>query len=105
MHRRQTIARAVLVKMIAAVRHVVYAEPSWPWTTCFSGEPGAAWRGDRNGEVVNLSSGFFAAALPAAHGHPGIPDHKPARNSKHLKSCDSATLADFDRAERFIYLQ
>jgi hypothetical protein len=27
MHRRQTIACAVLVKMIAAVRHVVYAEP------------------------------------------------------------------------------
>ncbi|WP_420882111.1 hypothetical protein [Rhizobium gallicum] len=32
---------------------------------------------DRNGEVVNLFR-IPAAALPAVHGHPEIPDHQPA---------------------------
>lgn len=95
-----------LVKMIAAVPHVVYAEP-------FVGMGGVFFRrtrvprteviNDRNGDVVNLFR------ILQRH-YPQFMDTlkfqiTSRREFERLKACDPATLTDLERAARFIYLQ
>lgn len=85
----------MLVKIVAAVRHVVYAAP-------FVGTGGVFFRrtrvprgeviNDRNGEVANIFR-IPSAALPAVHGNPETPDHQPAG----IRTSQTLRFRHFDR--------
>ncbi|UWU13288.1 DNA adenine methylase [Rhizobium sullae] len=95
-----------LVKMIAAVPHVLYAEPFVGMGGVFfrrTGVPRGEVINDRNGDVVNLFR------ILQRH-YPQFMDTlkfqiTSRREFERLKGCDPATLTDLERAARFIYLQ
>ncbi len=102
--KRQLASR--LVRMIAAIPHVTYAEPFVGMGGVFfrrTAAPRSEVINDRNGEVVNLFR------ILQRH-YPQFMDTlkfqiTSRREFERLKCCDPATLTDLERAARFIYLQ